>query len=156
MIATIGIDFKIKTIVIKGKRIKLQVWDTAGAERFRTMTQSYYRHHLFMLRNNKKKHLRGSNGIMLVFDIMSEKSFENISYWLESIQTHAPEDITAALVGAKCDCKERRAVSQLRAQRFADQNRIKYFETSAQEGINVESTFLEVWRHTNIAVKMPF
>ncbi|CBY08421.1 unnamed protein product [Oikopleura dioica] len=109
MIATIGIDFKIKTIVVKGKRIKLQVWDTAGAERFRTMTQSYY---------------RGSNGIMLVFDIMSEKSFENISYWLESIQTHAPEEITAALVGAKCDCEEKRAVSQLRAQRFADQNRI--------------------------------
>ena len=74
----------------------------------------------------------------------SEKSFENVSYWLESIQTHAPEDITAALVAAKCDCEDRRAVSKLRAQRFADQNRIKYFETSAQEGINVQSTFLEV------------
>ena len=74
----------------------------------------------------------------------SEKSFENVSYWLESIQTHAPEDITAALVAAKCDCEDRRAVSKLRAQRFADQNRIKYFETSAQEGINVESTFLQV------------
>ena len=81
---------------------------------------------------------------MLVFDIMSEKSFENISYWLESIQMNAPEDITVALVGAKCDCGEKRSVSRLRAQRFADQNRIKYFETSAQEGINVESTFLEV------------
>ena len=81
---------------------------------------------------------------MLVFDMTSEKSFENVSYWLESIQTHAPEDITAALVAAKCDCEDRRAVSKLRAQRFSDQNRIKYFETSAQEGINVESTFLEV------------
>lgn len=93
---------------------------------------------------------------MLVFDIMSEKSFENISYWLESIQTHAPEEITAALVGAKCDCEEKRAVSQLRAQRFADQNRIKYFETSAQEGINVESTFLEVRKHTDLTKNVFF
>lgn len=65
-----GIDFKIKTVDLKGKKIKLQIWDTAGQERFHTITTSYY---------------RGAMGIMLVYDITNEKSFENIVKWLRNI-----------------------------------------------------------------------
>lgn len=65
-----GIDFKIKTIELRGKKIKLQIWDTAGQERFHTITTSYY---------------RGAMGIMLVYDITNEKSFENIVKWLRNI-----------------------------------------------------------------------
>lgn len=65
-----GIDFKIKTIELRGKKIKLQIWDTAGQERFHTITTSYY---------------RGAMGIMLVYDITNEKSFDNIVKWLRNI-----------------------------------------------------------------------
>merc|ERR1712071_147884 len=69
-ISTIGIDFKIKTIELQGKKIKLQIWDTAGQERFHTITTSYY---------------RGAMGIMLVYDITSVKTFDNIAKWLRNI-----------------------------------------------------------------------
>uniref|UniRef100_A0A8C8X4E4 small monomeric GTPase n=1 Tax=Panthera leo TaxID=9689 RepID=A0A8C8X4E4_PANLE len=70
-ISTIGIDFKIRTVDIEGKKIKLQVWDTAGQERFKTITTAYY---------------RGAMGIILVYDITDEKSFENIQNWMKSIK----------------------------------------------------------------------
>uniref|UniRef100_A0A7N9DFX5 small monomeric GTPase n=1 Tax=Macaca fascicularis TaxID=9541 RepID=A0A7N9DFX5_MACFA len=75
-ISTIGIDFKIRTIELDGKRIKLQIWDTAGQERFRTITTAYY---------------RGAMGIMLVYDITNEKSFDNIRNWIRNIEerTHS-------------------------------------------------------------------
>ena len=70
-ISTIGIDFKIHTVDIEGKKIKLQVWDIAGQEQFKTITTAYY---------------RGAIGIILVYDITDEKSFENIQNWVKSIK----------------------------------------------------------------------
>uniref|UniRef100_A0A3Q3KKN7 small monomeric GTPase n=1 Tax=Monopterus albus TaxID=43700 RepID=A0A3Q3KKN7_MONAL len=70
-ISTIGIDFKVKTIEVDGKKVKLQVWDTAGQERFKTITTAYY---------------RGAMGIILVYDITDEKSFQNIQNWMKSIK----------------------------------------------------------------------
>merc|ERR1712123_377975 len=70
-ISTIGIDFKVKTILLRGKKIKLQIWDTAGQERFHTITTSYYRQAM---------------GILLVYDVTNEKTFANISYWLRNIE----------------------------------------------------------------------
>lgn len=70
VVVVTGIDFKIKTVELRGKKIKLQIWDTAGQERFHTITTSYY---------------RGAMGIMLVYDITNEKSFENIVKWLRNI-----------------------------------------------------------------------
>ncbi|KAK5979459.1 hypothetical protein GCK32_002629, partial [Trichostrongylus colubriformis] len=75
-ISTIGIDFKIRTIDLDGKKIKLQIWDTAGQERFRTITTAYY---------------RGAMGIMLVYDITNEKSFDNIKNWIRNIEEHASQ-----------------------------------------------------------------
>lgn len=76
-----GIDFKIKTVELRGKKIKLQIWDTAGQERFHTITTSYY---------------RGAMGIMLVYDITNEKSFENIVKWLRNIDE--------VIIGLQKDC----------------------------------------------------
>jgi Ras-related protein Rab-8A len=72
-IITIGIDFKIRTVEIDGKRCKLQIWDTAGSERFRTITTSYY---------------RGAMGIILAYDITDEQSFANVRNWCASITLH--------------------------------------------------------------------
>uniref|UniRef100_A0A8D1F9Y2 small monomeric GTPase n=1 Tax=Sus scrofa TaxID=9823 RepID=A0A8D1F9Y2_PIG len=83
-ISTIGIDFKIRTIELDGKKIKLQIWDTAGQERFRTITTAYY---------------RGAMGIMLVYDITNEKSFDNIKNWIRNIEEHASSDVERMILG---------------------------------------------------------
>ena len=94
-ISTIGIDFKIKTIELRGKKIKLQIWDTAGQERFHTITTSYY---------------RGAMGIMLVYDIANAKSFDNIAKWLRTIQEHANTDVEKMILGNKCDMEDKRVI----------------------------------------------
>ena len=91
-----GIDFKIRTIELDGKKIKLQIWDTAGQERFRTITTAYY---------------RGAMGIMLVYDITNEKSFDNIKNWIRNIEEHASADVEKMILGNKCDMNDRRQVS---------------------------------------------
>ncbi|XP_044065196.1 ras-related protein Rab-13 isoform X3 [Siniperca chuatsi] len=96
-ISTIGIDFKVKTIEVDGKKVKLQVWDTAGQERFKTITTAYY---------------RGAMGIILVYDITDEKSFENIQNWMKSIKENASAGVSRMLLGNKCDIEAKRKVSK--------------------------------------------
>uniref|UniRef100_A0AAY4AN69 Ras-related protein Rab-13 n=1 Tax=Denticeps clupeoides TaxID=299321 RepID=A0AAY4AN69_9TELE len=94
-ISTIGIDFKVKTIDVDGKKVKLQIWDTAGQERFKTITTAYY---------------RGAMGIILVYDITDEKSFENIQNWMKSIKENASAGVSRMLLGNKCDIETKRKV----------------------------------------------
>ncbi|KAG9489648.1 hypothetical protein GDO78_005545 [Eleutherodactylus coqui] len=122
-ISTIGIDFKIRTIELDGKKIKLQIWDTAGQERFRTITTAYY---------------RGAMGIMLVYDITNEKSFDNIKNWIRNIEEHASSDVERMILGNKCDMNEKRQVSRERGEKF--------LETSAKSSINVEEAFITLGR----------
>eukprot|EP00343_Euplotes_focardii_P012513 CAMPEP_0205833658 /NCGR_PEP_ID=MMETSP0206-20130828/50164_1 /ASSEMBLY_ACC=CAM_ASM_000279 /TAXON_ID=36767 /ORGANISM="Euplotes focardii, Strain TN1" /LENGTH=234 /DNA_ID=CAMNT_0053140251 /DNA_START=25 /DNA_END=729 /DNA_ORIENTATION=+ len=100
-ITTIGIDFKIKTIELDGKRIKLQIWDTAGQERFRTITTAYY---------------RGAMGILLVYDVTDEQSFQNIRNWIRNIEQHAADNVDKVLVGNKCDMVSMKVVETARGQ----------------------------------------
>ncbi|KAI1726869.1 ras family domain-containing protein [Ditylenchus destructor] len=128
-ISTIGIDFKIKTIELKGKKIKLQIWDTAGQERFHTITTSYY---------------RGAMGIMLVYDITNAKSFDNIAKWLRNIDEHASEDVVKMLLGNKCDMADRRVISKERGERIAIDHGIRFLETSAKANINIDKAFYDL------------
>jgi len=128
-ISTIGIDFKIKTIELKGKKIKLQIWDTAGQERFHTITTSYY---------------RGAMGIMLVYDITNLKSFENIAKWLRNIDEHANEDVEKMILGNKCDMEDNRQVPKERGDVIALEHGIKFMETSAKNNINIDRAFQEL------------
>jgi len=128
-ISTIGIDFKIKTIELKGKKIKLQIWDTAGQERFHTITTSYY---------------RGAMGIMLVYDITNLKSFENIAKWLRNIDEHANEDVEKMILGNKCDMEDNRQVPKERGDAIALEHGIKFMETSAKNNINIDRAFQEL------------
>merc|ERR1711941_102149 len=130
-ITTIGIDFKIRTIELEGKRIKLQIWDTAGQERFRTITTAYY---------------RGAMGIMLVYDITNEKSFDNIKNWIRNIEEHASADVEKMILGNKCDMNDRRQVSKERGEQLAIEYGIKFMETSAKASINVEDAFFTLAR----------
>ncbi|XP_016303958.1 ras-related protein Rab-8B-like [Sinocyclocheilus anshuiensis] len=130
-ISTIGIDFKIRTVELNGKKIKLQIWDTAGQERFRTITTAYY---------------RGAMGIMLVYDITSEKSFENIKNWIRNIEEHASSDVEKMILGNKCDMNDRRQVSKERGEKLAIDYGIKFLETSAKTSVNVEEAFFTLAR----------
>ncbi|KAF6725986.1 Ras-related protein Rab-8B [Oryzias melastigma] len=130
-ISTIGIDFKIRTVDLEGKKIKLQIWDTAGQERFRTITTAYY---------------RGAMGIMLVYDITNEKSFDNIRNWIRNIEEHASADVERMVLGNKCDMNDKRQVSKERGEKLAIDYGIKFLETSAKSSINVEEAFLTLAR----------
>eukprot|EP01035_Chromulina_nebulosa_P017329 gene17329-22873_t len=128
-LTTIGIEFKIKNIQLDGLRIKLQIWNTAGSERFRTITTSYF---------------RGAHGILLVYDVTDRQTFESIRNWYTLIQMHANENIKVILIGNKCDLSDQRMVSFEEGESLANECNIHFYETSAIENINVEKSFLTI------------
>uniref|UniRef100_A0A8C0U4X9 small monomeric GTPase n=1 Tax=Cyanistes caeruleus TaxID=156563 RepID=A0A8C0U4X9_CYACU len=105
--------------------------DTAGQERFRTITTAYY---------------RGAMGIMLVYDITNEKSFDNIKNWIRNIEEHASSDVERMILGNKCDMNEKRQVSKEKGEKLAIDYGIKFLETSAKSSINVEEAFFTLAR----------
>jgi len=136
-ISTIGIDFKIRTIELGDKKIKLQIWDTAGQERFRTITTAYY---------------RGAMGILLVYDITNEKSFENIKTWIKNIEQHASADVEKMILGNKCDMEDKRKITKEQGEQLAKEYNVKFMETSAMNRTNVEKAFTEI--ASDIKMKM--
>uniref|UniRef100_A0A7S0LEA0 Uncharacterized protein n=1 Tax=Coccolithus braarudii TaxID=221442 RepID=A0A7S0LEA0_9EUKA len=132
-IATIGIDFKIRTITLDDKKIKLQIWDTAGQERFRTISSTYY---------------RGAHGIIVVYDITNQESFTNVKRWLTEIDKYARENVNKLLVGNKVDLvlddgdTRLRKVKLADGKAFAEQLGVKFLETSAKKGDFVDTAFL--------------
>ena len=129
-ISTIGVDFKIRTIELDGKTIKLQIWDTAGQERFRTITSSYY---------------RGAHGIIVVYDVTDNESFNNVKQWLHEIDRYACENVNKLLVGNKIDLvtpNKKRVVTTEQGKEFADSLGIEFLETSAKTRVNVEQAFM--------------
>jgi small GTP-binding protein len=129
-LATIGIDFKMKTIEVEGKKVKVQIWDTAGQDRFKTITQTYY---------------RGAMGIVLGYAVNDRESFQNIENWMKQIKDHASENVCKILVGNKSDMPDR-CVEYEEGKRLADSYGIKFFETSAKEDRNVKDAFFEIAR----------
>ncbi|EGR32473.1 Ras family protein, putative, partial [Ichthyophthirius multifiliis] len=126
---TIGVDFKIKTIQLNGKNIKLQIWDTAGQDRFKTITCSYY---------------RGAHGIAVVFDITDKQSFENVKGWMVEIEKYAQENVCRILVGNKTDMNENRQVQYQEGQELAQMYNLNYIEVSAKSGENVDQVFTQM------------
>jgi len=127
LMSTVGLDFKMKTIDIEGQSINVQIWDTAGQEKFRTITKKYY---------------RGASGYILVFDVSNRNSFEHISTWLEEINDHGDNNMLKVLVGNKCDLP--RSVSTEEAMKLAKKLDLPYFETSAATGSNVHQVFQDL------------
>lgn len=127
-ISTIGVDFKIRTIELDSKVCKLQIWDTAGQERFRTITSSYY---------------RGAHGIILVYDVTDDESFQNIRYvWMREISRYGTDGVTTLLVGNKSDLVQQKVVSFVDGKEFADTYGMHFLEASAKTATNVDQAFL--------------
>ncbi|KAH8421358.1 hypothetical protein KR009_002647 [Drosophila setifemur] len=126
-LTTVGIDFKVCTVEVGGHVVKLQIWDTAGEERFRAVLPSYY---------------RGAHGILLVYDTTSATSFSNVDGWLAEIGRHCRRRVNVLMVGNKCDELVDRQVSQEQATAFANLRGIAFREASAKSGANVGDIFL--------------
>ena len=125
-LTTVGVDFQDKIINIDDKKIRLQIWDTAGQERFRNITKNYF---------------NSSNGFLLIYDITDKDSLEHLNFWSAQIQLNAPEKSKCVLVGNKCDLEGSRAVSKEEGKIYAEKNKIKFFETSAKDGTNINEVF---------------
>ncbi|KAF4750749.1 Ras- protein Rab-18, partial [Perkinsus olseni] len=127
-LATIGVDFKVKYLSLMGKRLKLAIWDTAGQERFRTLTSSYY---------------RGAQGIVLVYDVASRESFENLEYWLEEVRKYATNrNSVKMLVANKVD--EGGVVTRREGEDFAIRHSMLFIESSAKLKVGVKEIFQQL------------
>ncbi|KAJ8267973.1 hypothetical protein COCON_G00131450 [Conger conger] len=127
--ATIGVDFKVKTVAVDGNRAKLAIWDTAGQERFRTLTPSYY---------------RGAQGVILVYDVTKRDTFTKLSNWLSELETYCTKnDMVKMLVGNKID-KENREVDREEGLKFARKHSMLFIEASAKTRDGVECAFEEL------------
>ena len=124
--ATIGVEFGAKNVEINNKTFRIQIWDTAGQENFRSITRAYY---------------KNSVCAIIVYDITNKESFNNIQNWIEDCKNQCPKTIFFVLVGNKNDLEKERKVSFDEGKKFADSNDILFFESSAKTGNNVEDIF---------------
>lgn len=124
---TIGIGFKLKTIYTNNKIADLHIWDTSGEERYKTITNQYY---------------RDAAGIIITFDLSNEDSFLDIIHWIENVRCYAKSSAVILLIGNKKDLP--RKVSYQDAYGFAKENNVRYYETSARTGENVWEMFEEL------------
>lgn len=122
-VATIGVDFKIKSVAVEGKKYKLQIWDTAGQERFKNITQTYY---------------KGAAGIILSFSIIDRNSFTNIERWMHQIENNAPQEVSKIIVGTKSDLQDEREVTFQEGAALGRKYNLQYIESSAKTGTNVK------------------
>jgi Ras-related protein Rab-2A len=130
---TIGVEFGSKAMEINNNKIKLQIWDTAGQESFRSITRSFYRR---------------ADGVLLVYDATARHTFENCSTWLDEIRQNSASDVVIYLVGNQSDLitsgGENREVTAEEAQAFVKTHSLNGFkETSARSGVNINEAFNE-------------
>lgn len=128
---TIGVDFKLKYVDVHGKKLKLTVWDTAGQERFRTLTSSYY---------------RGAQGVIFVYDITSEETFENLrDVWRKEVELYSTiENAVKIVIGNKVDKEADRAISREKGVAFAKEFGCLFLECSAKTNRSVQEAFDEL------------
>ncbi len=127
-VITIGAEFGAKTINIDGQEIRIQIWDTAGMENFKSITRSYYKNSICAL---------------IVYDISNKDSFKNVLNWIEDCKVFSPKNILLVLIGNKCDLEEKRQVSIEEGKKVAEENDMIFFETSAKDNINIDEVFLK-------------
>ncbi|KAH9849121.1 ras-domain-containing protein [Lenzites betulinus] len=127
--ATIGVDFRVHKMEVKGKRVKLSIWDTAGQERFRTITSSYY---------------RGAQGIILVYDVANRESFEALPKWFSELETYVSSAVVKIIVGNKVDKEFSRQVPTTEGEAFAKRMGALFVEASAKTAVGVEDAFRDV------------
>ncbi|KAJ5068583.1 ras and ef-hand domain-containing protein [Anaeramoeba ignava] len=123
---TIGVDFRFSSIELDGEEAKLQIWDTAGQERFRTITSTYY---------------RNADGVMVVYDVTNQSSFDQVKNWFREISSNAPQNVATILVGNKIDLESQRSISTKQGSNLANSLHSPFIEVSAKSGENILEAF---------------
>ena len=124
-LCTVGIDFQEKIVNKNNKKIKLQIWDTAGEERYRNITKNYF---------------QACNGFIIAYSIGDNDSFEQVKYWIKQIAEMSDQKANCILVGNKCDLTERE-VEEEKGSKLAKSLGYKFFETSAKLNLNIDEAF---------------
>ena len=127
-LATVGLDNFTKDETIDDKNVRIKIWDTAGQERYKALTKGFF---------------RNAEGIMIVYDVTNQESFENLKNWIQSIKDNMGNDflerIPVVIIGNKIDSDEREIKTE-DAESFCKQQNYPYFETSAKTGENIDNT----------------
>ena len=131
--ASIGVDFFSKTIKYKGKTIKLQIWDSAGQEKFRSLIPNY---------------IRGSSLVFIVYDITNKKSYNNLQSWIDFVNNI--ENANIVIIGNKIDLENKREVTKEEALKFCEEKNYDFYEVSAKEGNNLNDMLF------NSVANLPF
>jgi len=134
---TVGIDMLPKLWDWGTHKFNLQIWDTAGEERFRTVVNSYY---------------RGAHGVLLLYDVTNRSSFENIKTWLTEIRRNAAEGVKIILVGTKIDLAGERKVSDDQIQEFSTLTSLRSMQVSSKTGEGVKECFFELTKEMAMTV----
>ena len=126
--STVGVEYRIKFYEFRGFRVKLQIWDTAGQERFHAITSNYF---------------RNADGILFVYDITEQRTFEGIKNWIEESE-QSGNNFQKLLLGNKCDLKHKKNISDEQVQAFCKEKNIEWLEISAKEDINLREAFSKI------------
>ncbi|NXT78974.1 RAB44 protein, partial [Zapornia atra] len=129
--ATVGLDYQIKHLVVDNKCFSLRLWDSAGQERYRSVTRQYF---------------RKADGVVLMYDITSQYSFSDVRYWLTCIQEGAEDGVGILLLGNKTDCAAERRVPTKEGERLAEEHQLMFYECSAASGHNVSESMVSFIR----------
>ena len=124
--ATIGVEFGAKNIEYNNKTYRIQIWDTAGQESFRSITRAYYKNCVCAI---------------IVYDITNRDSFESIKDWVKDIKDSSPKTVLISLVGNKIDLEKMRVISFEEGKEYAQKNNFNFMETSAKTGVGVKEIF---------------
>ena len=125
-ISTLGVDYKTKNLVYNGTKVTLQIWDTAGQERYRVITKSF---------------IKGTDGIIFMYDITQKESFINVKKWIEETEGENPGDVKKIIVGNKIDKEEDRQVTDEMKEKLNKEVDIDLIEVRAKKGIDVDKVF---------------
>ena len=131
-ITTIGLDYKLKNVKLdSGKTIKVQLWDTAGQDKYRTIAKNYF---------------KGSHGILLLYDVTKQSSFQNIRDWIQDIREEVSQKAIIFLIGNKIDLVDKRKISKEKGIELAEEYKLPFFEASAKSGENVDEVFKALYK----------
>ena len=129
-LSTVGLDFKVKNVQLDdGKTYRVQIWDTAGQDRFHAITRNYF---------------KNAHGIILIYDVTLIESFQNVKNWIKQVKEEVTDKVSIILVGNKIDMENQRVVSKEEGEKMAASYGLKFFECSAKTGENVEEIFKDI------------
>uniref|UniRef100_A0A4X1UMI4 EF-hand domain-containing protein n=1 Tax=Sus scrofa TaxID=9823 RepID=A0A4X1UMI4_PIG len=129
--ATVGIDYRVKTVRVDDSKVALQLWDTAGQERYRCITQQFF---------------RKADGVAIMYDLTARQSFLAVRQWLSSVEEAVGDRIPVLLLGNKIDNEKEREVPRGLGEQLAKENNLIFYECSAFSGHNAEESLLHLAR----------